>query len=111
MMPLSESESRVSGVYKVTIDISIVIRGPHSLAYLRSASTTIKIILLNGAPWLDSSKPNFANPGRNGLYGKKPLANIKIAIGIRRFARIRGRLSRRGVILKTEQSIRVYYNS
>ena len=56
--------------------------------YLLNASTTMKISLSNGAaggcPYWES--PYCARPGSNGLYGKKPVANVKIATGINRFA-------------------------
>jgi hypothetical protein len=31
----------------------------------------------------------WASPGRNGLYGKKPVANMRMAIGMSRFATLR----------------------
>lgn len=55
----------------------------------------MKISLSNGVccgtSWLDSS--NFAVPGRKGLYGKKPAAKMRMAIGISRFDRSRRKLN------------------
>lgn len=52
----------------------------------------MKITLSKGGgsrrcPLSDSAKVAF--PGINGLYGKKPLANTRIATGIRRFEKMR----------------------
>lgn len=41
---------------------------------------------LGGAPSPNPRVSYSANPGRKGLYGKKPLANINIAIGMNRLA-------------------------
>ena len=58
--------------------------------HLLSASTTMKMTfskggVSRGASWLSPS--NVAFPGIKGLYGKKPVANTRIAIGIRRFVK------------------------
>lgn len=50
----------------------------------------MKMTLSNGA-FGGSPNPNprasySAKPGRNGLYGKKPLANVNMAIGMNRLA-------------------------
>lgn len=58
--------------------------------YLRNASTTMNTSLskgaLGGGPY--SRVSNSANPGRNGLYGKKPVANTRIDKGIKILAAV-----------------------
>lgn len=65
--------------------------GPPLIAYLRRASTTMNTTLSKGAFGGAAPKPNpgasySAKPGRNGLYGKKPLANVNMAIGMNKLA-------------------------
>lgn len=59
-------------------------------AHLLSASTTIKISLSKGPPGGEpSSRGSYsARPGRNGLYGKKPVANTSMETGMRMLARM-----------------------
>lgn len=60
------------------------------MTYLRRASTTMNMTLSKGAfggvPNPDPRASYCAKPGRNGLYGKKPLANVNMAIGMSRLA-------------------------
>jgi hypothetical protein len=59
-----------------------------NLLYLRNASTTMNTSLskgaLGGGPYSRAS--NSASPGRNGLYGKKPVAKTRIDKGINKLA-------------------------
>lgn len=96
---LSKLEARNIGVDKVTVNISLC-PGVEQHPYLLNASTTMNIALSKGASGGSTLKSSYlASPERKGLYGKKPLAKVNIAMGINTFARARRPLEVRADIV------------
>ena len=66
----------------------------------------MNMTLSKGGAELDASPFSLkvASPGRKGLYGKKPLANTRMAHGIKMFAKSTAAFAARGIIapMKTE---------
>ena len=107
-IPLSELETRLSPKDKVTGPISPVGVCVRASCNLRSASTTMKITRSKGGarasdPFL--AWPNVALPGMNGLYGKNPVAKMRIEMGIKILPRINGIATRRDIIVQPASTV------